>query len=214
MSQTQREGREPRTNVRRAYERCLAARQQWRSVRGKTADAGIREEAHGDLHEAVMSWFETLVPYISERPGEVKQLWESAPLFPKEPASVQVLRCGSDVCGLVVERESDDHDLEAGDECPNCGIPLEPDDMYPTNEDGEILYEWACGLKRLASWSSATETHSVSGGKWSTGSEQIEVPKRLDADVLLRAARYLDLAAEECGLLEDTDRALETGDLG
>lgn len=213
MSQTRRET-EPRTNVRRAYERCLAARQQWRSVRGKTADAGVREEAHGDLHEAVMSWFETLVPYISERPGEVKQLWESAPLYPLEPETVNVLACGADACGFAVERGEDSHDLTPGDACPECAIPVEPAEMVRTTADGDRLYEWACGLKRLASWSSATETRTVEGDRWSTGSETVEVPKRLDPDVLLRAARYLDLAAEECGLLEDTDRALETGDLG
>jgi hypothetical protein len=29
----------------------------------------------------------------------------------------------------------------------------------------------------------------------------------------MRAARYLDLAAEQCGLLESTDDALVTGEL-
>lgn len=213
MSRAQ-EGREPRTNLRRTYETCLAARRQWRSVRGKTADATVREEAHGDLHEAVMSWFEALVPYISERPGEVKQLWESAPLYPMRQQTIKVYKCGSEQCGFAAPKESDDHDLGAGDACPACGMPLEPGEVLDTDDEGRPLYEWACGLKRLANWSSATEKERVSRGKWSTDDEVIEVPKRLDPDVLLRAARYLDLAAEECGLLEDTDRALETGDLG
>lgn len=213
MSRAQ-DGHEPRTNLRRAYENCLAARRQWRSVRAKTADEAVREEAHGDLHEAVMSWFEALVPYISERPGEVKQLWESAPLYSMRPQTVKILQCGSDACGFATERDSGEHDLNAGDQCPACGIPVEPGESQATDDSGRPLYEWACGLKRLASWSSATETQRVTGGQWSSEETIIEVPKRLDPDVLLRAARYLDLAAEECGLLEDTDRALETGDLG
>lgn len=209
----EREGANPRTNVRRSYERCLATRQQWRSVRAKTVDKAVRDEAHGDLHEAVMAWFETLVPYISERPGEVKQLWESAPLYPTEPKTVDGLVCGNEACGALFKRNSEEHDLSPGDECPHCGIPLEPTELYETTDNGDILYEWACGLKRLASWSSATETQVVETGDWETGQQTVEVPKRLDPDVLLRAARYLDLAAEECGLLEDSDRALPTGEL-
>jgi hypothetical protein len=204
---------EPRTNVRQAYERCLATRQQWRSVRAKTVDPEVRDEAHGDLHEAVMAWFETLVPYISERPGEVKQLWESAPLYPEEPKLVDALGCGNDDCGFVVETDRDDHELNPGSKCPYCQTPIEPGQVVDVDDDDNELYHWACGLKRLASWSSATTTETVSSGKWSTGEKTIERPKRLDPDILLRAARYLDLAAEECGLLESTDRALATGEL-
>jgi len=212
MSQAREEGREPRTNLRRAYEHCLAARRQLRSVRGKTANPEVREEAHGDLHEAVLAWFEALVPYISERPGEVKQLWETAPLYPQEPSLVAVVRCGNDACGLVVDR--DEADVSPGDQCPQCAVPLEPDKRVERDEEGRILYDWACGLKRLSNWTDETTQVTVDSGKWATGSDTVEMPKRLDTDVLLRAARYLDLAAEECGLLEDTDRALEVGDLG
>jgi hypothetical protein len=160
-----------------------------------------------------MAWFDTLVPYISERPGEVKQLWEGAPLYPKEPATIGGLKCGNDACGFLAERESGEHDLSPGDDCPACGIPIEPTELYETNEDGDVLYEWACGLKRLASWSSATETKVIESGPWGTGQQTVEVPKRLDADILLRVAQYLDLAAKECGLLEDVDKALPTGEL-
>jgi len=211
MSQA-REGREPRTNVRRSYERCLAARQQWKSIRAKTASEAVRDEAHGDLHEAVMAWFETLVPYISERPGEVKQLWESAPLYPLKPATEAVLQCSG--CGAGWYAADDDHDLEGGHPCPSCmADELEADEIIERNDDGDALYDWACGLKRLASWSDEAETKEVQGSQWTSGTQTIEVPNRINPEVLLRAARYLDLAAEECGLLEDTDRALATGEL-
>jgi len=210
MSQTEAE-REPRTNVRRSYERCLAARKQWRSIRGKTANEAIRDEAHGDLHEATMAWFETLVPYISQRPGEVRQLWESAPLYPLEPATAEALVCPGCEAGWY---RDGDHDLELPHQCPVCEeYPLEPDEAVARNESGDVLYDWASGLKRLASWSDETKTKTVGGDKWRNETEEVEVPKRLDPDILLRAARYLDLAAEECGLLEDTDRALPTGEL-
>lgn len=215
MSVKDRDGGEPRTNVRRAYERCLSARQQWRAIRAKTVDEAVRDEAHGDLHEAVMGWFETLVPYISERPGEVKQLWENAPLYPKERATVAGLVCNNEAeqCGFMAERDSDQHNLSPGSQCPACGIPLEPEEIIEADENGEALYNWAVGLKRLASWSSATEKTTVESSMWEVGARTAEVPKRLDPDVLLRAARFLDLAAEECGLLEDTDDALPVGDL-
>lgn len=210
MSQAQQDGREPRTNVRRSYERCLAARQQWRSIRGKTADEAIRDEAHGDLHEAVMVWFETLVPYISERPGEVKQLWESAPLYPLEPVTRPALVCPGCRAGWY----RDEVEIELPQQCPTCEeYHLEPDEVVEHTDDGEPLYEWACGLKRLASWTDETEKERIEGSQWQSGSEVVEVPKRLDPTILIRAARYLDLAAEECGLLEDTDRALPTGEI-
>lgn len=213
----QRDGPEPRTSVRRAYERCLAARQQWRSVRAKTVSETVRDEAHGDMHEATMAWFETLVPYISERPGEVRQLWESAPLYPLGPAEVPGLSCTNDSCGYFAsEAELAGEDGDGADlpeQCDWCGGDLVSSTLYETTEDGDVLYEWACGLKRLSSWSSATETVVVEADEWETGQREVEVPRRLDPDVLLRAGRYLDIAAEECGLLEDTDRALPTGEL-
>lgn len=211
MSQAQ-EARETRTNVRRAYENCLAARQQWKSIRAKTVNEAVRDEAHGDLHEATMAWFETLVPYISQRPGEVKQLWESAPLLPVEPATEDILQCPG--CGAGWYAEEEEHDLEAGHPCPNCmDSALEAEEILQRNDDGEVLHEWACGLKRLASWDDETETKDVPGSQWTSGTETVEVPNRIDPEVLLRASRYLDLAAEECGLLADTDRALPTGEL-
>lgn len=214
----EREGAQPRTSVRRSYERCLATRQQWRSVRAKTVSRTVRDEAHGDLHEAVMAWFETLVPYISGRPGEVKQLWENAPLYPLEPKGVDGLACQNDACGFLMDFDDatdEDGELQydVGGECPYCGDEIVATELLRTTEDGQVLYEWACGLKRLASWSSATETVVVESDEWDTGQDTVEVPRRLDPDVLLRAARYLDVAAEECGLLEDTDRALPTGEL-
>lgn len=206
----------PRTSLRQAYEKCLQARRQWMSVRGRTADDEVREEAHADLHETTMAWFEALVPYIAERPGEVKQLWESAPLYPLEPKLTQGLKCGDEEnCGAAYHRAGDDDDrgLAPGDQCPACGMPLEPAEVPDVDDEGRVLYTWACGLKRLSNWSNKTETKHVDGGEWSTETETIEVPKRLNPTVLMRAARYLDLAAEECGLLEDTDRALAVGEL-
>jgi hypothetical protein len=212
MSVQQDRDTEPRTNVRRSYERCLAVRQQWRSIRAKTVDEAVRDEAHGDLHEGVMAWFETLVPYISDRPGEVKELWENAPLYPVRQASTEGVQCGSPECGAAYARTEEGPG--PGDICPVCEqIPLEPAEVVQAGDDGEPLYEWACGLKRLASWSSETETKVIESGEWETGQQRVEVPKRLDPDILMRAARFLDIAAEECGLLEDTDRALATGEL-
>jgi hypothetical protein len=210
------------SNIRRAYEQCQQARQLWLSVRNRTAEDVPKEAAHSHLHEAVLSWFEALVPYIAERPGEVKQLWESAPLWPDEPLETDVWRCAA---SHEFEREEHDRpfelpgeddeavDLEAGDDCPECGLPVEPATREEYDEDGRRLYRWACGLKRLSAWTNKTKRVRVQGDRWSAESEVREVPQRLDPTVLMRAARYLDLAAEECGLLEETDRALATGEL-
>jgi hypothetical protein len=181
------------------------------SIRGRTSDDGVREQAHGDLHEAVMSWFESLVPYIAERPGEVKDLWEDAPLWPKTPETDPGLACDH---GHAWDPDADDALVaDPGDVCPECGAPVEAVELLRYDDAGRQLYEWACGLKRLSTWTNKTVSVEVDGGEWSTESTTIERPQRLKPAVLMRAARYLDIAAEKCGLLEDTEQALATGEL-
>jgi hypothetical protein len=196
------------SNIRHAYQQCLEARRLWLSVRNRTAEDVPKEAAHSHLHESVLSWFEALIPYIAERPGEVKQLWESAPLWPEERATTEIW-----LCAREHQHERDAVDLDAGDPCPECEMPVEPQTRQDTDDDGRPLYEWACGLKRLSAWQNKTKTQSVEGDRWSVGTETVEVPQRLDPVILMRAARYCDLAAEECGLLSETDRALPTGEL-
>jgi len=196
------------SNIRQAYQKCLEARRLWLSVRNRTADDVPKEAAHSHLHESVLSWFEALVPYIAERPGEVKQLWESAPLWPEERLTTKIW-----LCAREHQHEVDDVDLGAGGPCPECGLPVEPQTRKETDDQGRPLYEWACGLKRLSAWQNKTKTETVGGGRWSADTKTVEVPQRLDPTVLMRAARYLDLAAEECGLLQESDRALPTGEL-
>jgi len=202
-------------SIREAYQNCLIARRQWMSVRGRTSRGDAREDAHADLHETTLAWFETLVPYIAERPGEVKQLWESAPLYPIQKQTVDVLGCED--CGFFVRLDSDDAEERAvGDPCPTQACPtgaLGEFQIVDQDDEGNELFEWACGLKRLSSWTNRTETVQVDSGQWETDSNTVERPKRLDPSVLMRAARYLDLAAEEAGLLEESDRALPTGEL-
>jgi hypothetical protein len=198
------------SNIRQAYRQCLEARRLWLSVRNRTAEDVPKEAAHSHLHESVLSWFEALVPYIAERPGEVKQLWESAPLWAEERLTTEILVCAR---GHEHERADDDIDLDPGSPCPECSMPVEPQTREETTDDGQPLYEWACGLKRLSAWQNKTKTETVDGGRWSADTKTVEVPQRLDPTILMRAARYLDLAAEECGLLSETDRALPTGEL-
>ncbi|WP_435067705.1 hypothetical protein [Haloplanus sp. C73] len=198
------------SNIRRAYQQCLEARHLWLSVRNRTADDVPKEAAHSNLHESVLSWFEALVPYIAERPGEVKQLWESAPLWPEERLITEIWVCAR---GHEHDRDSDDVDLDAGEPCPECDLPVEPQKREETDDEGRPLYEWACGLKRLSAWQNKTQTQTVDGGRWSASTKTVEVPQRLEPTVLMRAARYCDLAAEECGLLQESDRALPTGEL-
>lgn len=195
-------------NIRQAYQQCLEARRLWLSVRNRTAEDVPKEAAHSHLHESVLSWFEALVPYIAERPGEVKQLWESAPLWPEGRSTTEIW-----VCARGHEHDRRESDLGAGEACPDCGLPVEPQTREETDAEGRPIYDWACGLKRLAAWQNKTKEKTVSGGRLSPQTKTVEVPQRLDPTVLMRAARYCDLAAEECGLLEDTDRALSTGEL-
>jgi hypothetical protein len=199
---------ESHSNIRQAYQQCLEARRLWLSVRNRTAEDVPKEAAHSHLHESVLSWFEALIPYIAERPGEVKQLWESAPLWPEERATTDLW-----VCARGHENERDSVDLDGGDDCPECGLPVSPETREETDDEGRPLYEWACGLKRLSAWQNKTKTETVSGGRWSPEQKTVEVPQRLEPVILMRAARYCDLAAEECGLLSETDRALPTGEL-
>lgn len=77
---------QPGSEISKAYRDALAARRQWSGLAGRTRNDGLREAAHGDLHEAVMSWFEVLIPYLSTADGEVAQYWTDAPLWPIEPA--------------------------------------------------------------------------------------------------------------------------------
>jgi len=212
MSQsTQQSDRQPRTSLRNAYENCVHARRQWMSVRGRTTDDGVREEAHGDLHEAVMSWFEILQPYIANRSGEVKQLWENAPLWPARPATKSVLACEND---HAFDPSADDAIVvEPGDACTACGNPVEHVTVHRRDSDGRELYEWACGLKRLADWTGRTVEIEIEGNEWEVGSETVERIQRLNPEVLLRAARHLDDAAEKCGLLEETEKELPVGEV-
>lgn len=196
------------SNIRQAYRRCLEARRRWLAVRNRTAEDVPREAAHSQLHESVLGWFEALVPYIAERPGEVKQLWESAPLWPEDPLTVDTWVCAA---GHVFDRDA--ADLDPGGPCPECEMPVGPDERPKTDDEGRLLYEWACGLKRLSAWQNRTKKVRVDGDRWNAESEVKEVPQRLDPAILMRAARYLDLAAEQCGLLQETDRALATGEL-
>lgn len=211
QSQTKRD-RQPRTSIREAYEISLHARRQWMSVRGRTAEDSVREQAHADLHESVMAWFEALVPYIATRPGEVKDLWEDAPLWPERPATREGYQCPD--CETVYDPSVETCVVdEPGDICPNCGGAVGPRSIKKTDDEGRVLYEWACGIKRLSAWTNRTVSVEVEEDDWSTDSKTVEQPQRLNPTVLMRAARYLDLAAEDCGLLEDTDDALETGEL-
>jgi hypothetical protein len=196
------------SNIRQAYQQCLEARRLWLSVRNRTAEDVPKEAAHSHLHESVLSWFEALVPYIAERPGEVKQLWESAPLWTQDRATTEIW-----ICARGHEHEQADADLGPGEPCPECDLPVEPQTREETDSEGRPIYDWACGLKRLSAWQNKTKTKTVSGGRLSPETKTVEVPQRLDPAVLMRAARYCDLAAEECGLLQDTDRALSTGEL-
>ncbi|MFY4814524.1 hypothetical protein ACOJIV_17775 [Haloarcula sp. AONF1] len=197
------------TEIREAYQRCLDARRQWMSVRGRTTDPRYREKAHADLHEAVLSWFEALVPYISERPGEVKQLWEGAPLYPVQPVTQKILVCANDHAYL---RNTEDGPSKT-DLCPDCGTPLQPDEQPKRDEQGRQLFVWKQGLKNLSSWTHQTVTEETSGGELSSATKTVERPQRLDPEILMRAARYLDLAAEQCSLLATTDDAIATGEL-
>ncbi|WP_251342423.1 hypothetical protein [Haloplanus halophilus] len=208
MATTEQQQQGNHSNIRRAYRECLDARRLWLSVRNRTAEDVPKEAAHSNLHESVLAWFEALVPYISERPGEVKQLWESAPLWPEDRATKRVWACAS---GHVHDRE--EHDLSGGGPCPGCGMPVEPTTQGVTDDEGRPLYDWACGLKRLSAWQNRTKTQTVEADGWSAEQQTVEVPQRLGPTILMRAARYLDLAAEQCGLLEETDRALPTGEL-
>jgi hypothetical protein len=197
------------TEIKREYKRCIDARRQWMSIRGRTSNEEYREKAHGDLHEAVLSWFEVLVPYISERPGEVKQLWESAPLYPVKPIYEAIWKCpNGDVYPQNQEDGPDETDL-----CPRCGSPLEPAERQVTDDQGRPLYFWKQGLKQLSAWTHETVVETVSGGELSAATKTVERPQRLDPEILMRAARYLDLAANQCSLLASTDDALPTGEL-
>lgn len=196
------------TEVQREYQRCIDARRQWMSTRGRTTNPEYKEKAHGDLHEAVLSWFEVLVPYISERPGEVKQLWESAPLYPVEPVREQIFVCPN---GDVYPASGDGPD--AGDLCPRCQTPLEPDERQATDDQGRPLFFWKQGLKQLSAWTHETVKEETSAGELSAQTTVVERPQRLNPEILMRSARYLDLAAEQCSLLASTDDALPTGEL-
>lgn len=197
------------TEIRGAYQRCLDARRQWMSVRGRTTEPQYREKAHADLHEAVLSWFEALIPYISERPGEVKQLWEGAPLYPTEPVKQEILVCGDD---HAYPRHGESSPDGSG-LCPECGMPLTPDEQVKCDQQGRPLYVWEQGLKNLSAWTHQTVEKKTGGGELSAATKTVERPQRLDPKILMRAARYLDLAAEQCSLLATTDDAIPTGEL-
>lgn len=182
------------TAIHRAYRECLAARNQWAGVNGRVYDDEVREELHADLNQAVMGWFEALYPYLSSQDG-VSEYWEDVELW-----RVGVKQTKALVCQKCETR----HDPETADPnlgCKNCGAGLGWVALPARNDDGDVEYEYATGLETLTEWTDKTEVVTEKKGRYRPTTVQKVKPLRLPPEALIRAARLLDQAAEELGLL-------------
>jgi hypothetical protein len=190
------------TSVRRsvveAYQQSLEARSIWAgfaSALQNTATDRSRADAHAILHATTMQYYEAVRPYLASAPAgsSARDYWESAPLWPAEEVTKPGVRCASG--HQYPEAEA------AGQNCPECGETLQAASV-PT-ADGAC--EWIAGLRNLQTFVDERDEVEAESGRWSTGTSTEIVAKRLDSDVLLRCARYLDEAASELGLLADVD---------
>jgi hypothetical protein len=200
--------RAPSSAVERAYVQCLEARQRFIQIGSVASDNDTMDELHADLHSSVMAWYEALHPHIADRPGEVGDYWHEAPLWPTGLATKQAPGCPN--CDTVY-----DDDVHAvGDVCTNCGEKgLVATPVPKTDEDGRQLLEWRVGLKSLEEWYRKTQQRTQTSGTFRPRTKTVEMPRRLKPKVLFRISRYLDRAAEEMGLLADTDEALPLGEM-
>lgn len=182
------------TAIHRAYRECLAARNQWSGVNGRVYDEEVREELHADLNQAVMGWFEALYPYLSSQDG-VSEYWEDVDLWPTGVKQEKALICEN------CEARYDPQKIDASRGCPNCGSSLGWAMLRAYDDDGNVEYEYATGLKTLTEWTDKTEVITEKQGRYRPTTVKKVKPLRLPPENLLRAARLLDQAAEELGLL-------------
>lgn len=166
------------------------------------------DDLHSNLHSATMTWFESLYPHMADRPGEVGDYWHEAPLWPDTIATETIPTCPD--CELGFEGEQ----YEIGDVCVECGeSQLVPGNIPKKNEEGQPIYEWVVGLKSLEEWFRKTEQSTRTEGTFRPQTKTVEMPHRLKPEHLFRIARYLDKAAEQMGILADTDEALPLGEI-
>jgi len=216
------------TVVRRAYNRSVQAREQWHGLDARFRDADLREEAHANLQETTLNWFEALQPYMVDAQGAVKEFWTRAPLWPSEPATevvgVECPRCGavyevdpSDLedatCVNTVSVEHETADGETVIKTEQCGAETQPKRVPATDEHGNQLYNWAQGLRLLTEWEGETEVVTQETGTFKPSTQTIERPKRIEPEHLLRIARYLDQVAELKDLLAETTEETPTAQL-
>lgn len=212
------------TVVRRAYARSVQSRQHWHGLDARFRDESLRKEAHADLQESTLNWFEALAPYMADSQGAVKEFWTRAPLWPTKQATevigLECPRCGAfydvDVeevedatCVNVVSVQQDDGEVAR----EQCGAEATPKEVVATDEEGRTLYEWAQGLRLLNEWEGETEVVTQRQGTFKPTSKTIEKPKLIEPAHLLRIARYLDQVAERKDLLAETTDETPTAQL-
>lgn len=199
----------PRRALERAYLESLEARFLWLEEASKGFPTATREELHGILHAKTMSWFEALYPFLSDR-EQVEKYWEDVELWPLGYKTEVV---DGVECPDCDHQEPATETVQPGDVCLNCGdtyldgIALE---VVVQDDDGEPVIEYERGLQTLEEWQDRTTTETYTVGTFQTKTRTVERPVRLTPDILLRANRLLDQAAEKLGLLADVEISVPT----
>lgn len=188
--------------------------------RGTTAD---RDRAHGELQEAVLTFYELLRPHLRDH-AAVDGYWDGEPPSYNGNASAPDPDDGKGV--LHVQRRTEKVDLRQinTDVLADGGTPSlkELHDLFDMNGQARVVglaapsqdtpvallqYDvYQLGLRELDEWKTQyVETKSDMGG-FLGGKQQTEYDRqRVDIDRLKRAARELAEVADKIGFLAPTD---------
>lgn len=201
MSESVRSSSAPVRRIHEAHRSCLDARNRYR--RSRPYGHQITVEAHRQLAMSVSDYFEAMRPLLRSK-DIVSKYWKGdkdAYIQARQQLVVQT-DDGETIPATeyLVSVESDGGEVKVPlSKIPNSRIPAD----VLNRLDTEAVYD---GLRSLDgsfyadSVSESEKTDALGGHEQSE--RQLQPP---DSDVLIRAARLLDEAAEKLGLIADID---------
>lgn len=206
----------PTRTIEQGYRQCVEARVAFIES-APQADEKTRNALWGRLQRAVLTYFEVM-HYQLEEKDAVEKWWAEKPMWKTGVQTALALFCIDEECDYRVwSQEVKGRDgLHHGAFCPTegCENYLVEKEAQVLNEDGEPTYEWARGLQQLEGWYyRPTSSAQTKAGYLGTRTVEKRSHDRLPVEVLFRAARYLDEAADELELLADVDDAVPETEL-
>jgi hypothetical protein len=170
-------GNRPIDRIREAQKMCDEARLRYRHAHVAQNDSA-EEQAARLLHKAVMEYLERLLPYLEDEHLNM-------PVHQECANSEDVEQVFEDIVGYVDDKELREKLREE---------VIESEAVKTIRLRHLTSAEWQYGTE--------TQTREVNAdGPYSTTTEEVEVPTNVEAEICTKAARILDVVAEEIGLM-------------